>query len=139
MTPGTAQAMQPEVDDTPAPETWASVPPEDRSLQNDLKDLAEVARTYAEAEAEFQKARASYAGGAIKGLALLGVGAALAVFFALVALVVGLVIALTPEIGPWGATAVVTGVLLVVAFVCAHMLKTRARRMMQVLSNAEGE
>jgi hypothetical protein len=60
------------------------------------------------------------------------------VFFALMALTVGLLIALTPLVTAWGATAIVFGGLLVVAACCALLATGRWRRMTAMLSD-EGE
>lgn len=93
---------------------------EDRSLLEDLQALYEDGKTYAAAELTFQKTRASFAGDKIKSVAVFGVGAALAGLLALIGLTVGMIITLTPLIGPFGATLLVVGVLLIAAFLCAR-------------------
>lgn len=80
----------------------------ERSLNEDLLQLAQDARAYAEAEFKFQKTRIAYATSASKSVVVYVVAALVLVFFAVMALVVGLVIALAPLITPWGSTAVVT-------------------------------
>lgn len=97
----------------------------DRSLNRDLRDLAAEARVLAEAEVAYQKARAVYAGGAAKGIAILLVAAFALVIFALVALVVGTLLALAPIVGEWAATAIVGGGLFVLALVCGLFAMAR--------------
>ena len=84
------------------------------SLIEDLEALYEDGKTYAQAELQFQKTRARYAGHQLRT----GFGFALAALaflhLALLGLTVGLVIALAPLVGPWGATAIVTVTFLVI-------------------------
>lgn len=99
---------------------FAEVPdPAERSLIEDLRLLAGDARTLAEAELAYQKSRAGVLGGGLGKIAGLGAIAVLLAILALVALVVGLVFALTPILTAWGATAVVTVGLLLLALVLA--------------------
>lgn len=79
----------------------------DDSLLSDARALLEDGQTLLAAEIAFQKARVGFVLGRAKGILVLA-GLALALlFFALMAMVVGLLLALTPLIGPWGALAVV--------------------------------
>lgn len=82
------------------------------ALRDEVSTLVEDARTYAEAELAFQKTRASLAGRhSARALGLLVL--ALVLFhIALIALAVGVVIALAPLVSIWGAIAIVVGVLL---------------------------
>ena len=93
---------------------------EDRSLLEDLHALYDDGKTYASAELTFQKTRASFAAGKMKSVAIFGAGAALMGLLAAIGLTVGLIMALATLIGPLGATLVVVGVLLIVAFVCVR-------------------
>ena len=104
-----------------------------RSLNDDLHGLARDAKAYAEAELRFQKSRASYVASASKSVAILAVAALVAVFFAVMALVVGLVIALGPLLTPWGSMAVVTLALLAIAALLLLKAKKRVGIMMSVL------
>lgn len=107
--------------------------PPGRSFADDLRDLAADAQTLFEAEKAYQAARASYAIGRGKGVAIrLAVAGAL-VYFALVALVVGLLLALAPLITPWGALAVVTLGLALAAYFIYRVAMARLRRMRGVL------
>ena len=89
-----------------APDTTLS------GLRDDVTALVEDARNYAEAEIAFQKTRASLAGkhGA-RAVAML-VLALVLLHIALIALAVGVVIALAPLATIWGAIAIVVGVML---------------------------
>ena len=82
------------------------------SLTDDILALVDDGKTYAEAELAFQKSRAAFVANRGKSAALFGIFAFSLVHLALVALVVGAVIALAPSIGAWPATALVVGLLL---------------------------
>ena len=104
----------------------------------EVRALAEEARAYALDELAFQKARASHAGKGIKGIAVFGVLALVLVYFALMALVMGLVIALgTTELGPWGAAITGFAALLVLAGVCALIARSNLTRLKTDLSNPD--
>jgi len=104
------------------------------SLQDELQRLVDDARGLAEAELAYQKARAAYAGMEVRRMAVLGALAAVLVFFALMALTLGLVLALSPQLSPLGATAVVCSSLLVVALACAMLAVLRWKRMTATIS-----
>lgn len=105
-----------------------------RSLNEDLHSLARDARAYAEAEVKFQKTRVAYVASASKSVVILAVAALVLVFFAVMAFVVGLVIALGPLLTPWGAMAVVTLALLGLAVLLLLKAKKRLALMLSVLS-----
>ena len=111
---------------------------ESPTLAAELRHLAVEARALAEAELAFQKTRAAYAGAEAKGIALLGLVAVVLAFFALMALVVGAVIALGPLLTPWGATAAVSLALVLLACLCAIVAKTRLARMLNAISDKKG-
>jgi hypothetical protein len=117
------------------PSRTASADASERSLSDDLRQLAEDARALAQAELAFQKSRAAYAGGQAKWIAILGALAAVLVFFALMALTVGLVIALTPTLTAWGATAAVFVGLLIVAGLCALLAAGHWKRLAAMFSD----
>lgn len=110
----------------------------DPTLAEDLQQLAQDARALAEAEFAFQKTRAAYAGAEAKGIAIFGIVAAVFVFFAIMALVVGAVIALGPVLTPWGAMAAVALALLLIAAACGLTAKARLKRMMNAISDKRG-
>jgi len=106
----------------------------ERSLNEDLHQLAQDARAYAEAEFQFQKSRAAYAASASKSVVVYAVVALVLVFFAVMALVVGLVIALAPLLTAWGSTAVVTLALLGAAVFLLLRAKKRISTLMKVFA-----
>lgn len=106
----------------------------EQSLPDELRRLADDARSLAEAEFAYQKSRATYAGKQVAIIAVLGVVAAVFLFFALMALVVGTVIALASALGAWGSMAVVTGVLVAIAIGCVIVAILRWKSMMAVIA-----
>lgn len=78
------------------------------SLIDDLAALFEDGKTYAQAEVAYQKSRAAFVGDRAKYVAAYGFGALAVFHLALIALTVGVLIALMPLVGPWFATAIVT-------------------------------
>ena len=79
----------------------------DRSLVDDVRALVDDGRTLLEAELAYQKSRAALAGRTAKSMAGWIALALSLVFFALMALVMGLLLILAPLIGGLGATLVV--------------------------------
>jgi len=108
-----------------------------RHLEDDLRALVDRGLVFAKAEVELQRARGIYATGRIKWIALLGGFSLILAFFSLVALTVGLVIALTPILGALGATLAVFGGLIVFAAICALIVVGQWKRMMKALSNRD--
>lgn len=100
----------------------------ERSLVGDVRQLVEDGRTLLEAELAYHKSRAAVAGKAARGVAGWGALALALVFFALMALTIGLVLTLAPLIGPLGATVVVVVVLLVAAGLCGLTASRRWKR-----------
>ncbi len=111
-----------------APSEGAPVP-EQGSLTDDILALLDDGRTMVDAEIQFQKTRAAFALDRGRSGALYGIAAFGLIHLALVALVVGLVIALTPVIGPWGATAVVVGIVALAGVLLATAARRRFRRL----------
>lgn len=107
----------------------------ERPLGDDLRALLESGLALAKAEVDLQQARAGYAASKIRAIAIFGVAAFVLVCFALVALTVGLVIALTPILGALGATFAVFGGLVLLALICGLAAKSLWTRMMRELSN----
>jgi len=101
----------------PAPP--AGEPAETRSLADDLEALVDDARTYMDAELNYQKTRASFAADRVKKTIAFGAVAAFLAVLALIGLTMGLIIALTPHLTAWGATAVVVLGLLLIAAILA--------------------
>lgn len=103
--------------------------PEERSLTEDLVALIGDGKTYVEAEVQYQRTRAAFAFDKGKTGAFYGILAFAMLHLALVALVVGAVIALTPMIGAWAATAVVVGSLALIGILFALTAKRRFSRL----------
>ena len=123
-------------------DTQASLAPpteegEDLSLIQDVRLLLGEARNFAQAEVAYQKTRAAYAGAETRSIAILGLGAAVLILFALMALVVGAVIAFGTLIGPWLAMIAVPAAILMVAIVMGLSARGKARRMMALLLDKE--
>lgn len=91
-------------------------PGAERSLLEDVEDLVEDARIYLDAELSYQKSRASFVSERLQKLIIFGLAGAFLAFLATIALTVGLVIALTPLVTGWGATAIVVLVYLLLAY-----------------------
>jgi len=104
---GTMAGTDPE--SAPVGSQGAAAEEPERSLVDDLEAMIEDGRTYLDAEIQFQKTRVAYVATRARDAAILvAIGSGLALL-ALVALTVGLVIALTPHLTAWGAMALVTG------------------------------
>jgi len=93
------------------------------SLADDVAALVEDGKTLFEAEIGFQKTRLAFAANRSKSAILFGVLALGLLHLALIALIVGLVIALAPYVTAFGATAIVVGGLLLGTF--GLMLRAR--------------
>ncbi|AKM09791.1 phage holin family protein [Croceicoccus naphthovorans] len=109
----------------------------DRSLADDIKALVSDGRLLAEAEIDFHKKRAIYGANEGRKIATNFAIAGVLAFFAVMALVVGLVLALGQIITYWGSTAVVTGALVIVALIFVSKGKSRLNRLKAVLSEDE--
>lgn len=107
---------------------------ENRSLIDDVEVLIEDGKTYLEAELNFQKTRALFVGEQAKGVALYGLVGLVFAWMALIGLTIGLIFALTPALGGWGATGVVVVIWLIVAAVA---LAAAAKRWRALVSSFE--
>lgn len=99
------------------------------SLADDLRELADNAHTLVEAELAYQSARAAYAWNRGRSIALWLIVAVMAAFFALVALVVGLLLALIPYVGVWGSLGIVAVGLAAIAGLSVLRASAKFRRM----------
>ncbi|MBC2650533.1 phage holin family protein [Novosphingobium aerophilum] len=124
----------------PDPDPAEAASPRDgvAPLIDDLRQFADEARAYAAAEVAFQKARGKVVALGLRRLALLGFCALSFAVFALGALVVGLLLALTPLVTAWGATAIVAGLLVLAALLSVRSAMGVWRRMVRVLTT-EGD
>lgn len=103
--------------------------PNDESIGEVLSRLKESGQQYARAEFHRQKVRATEIGLEFRNIAVLLGIAAFLMLAAAVALLVGAILALTPTIGAWGATAVVVGAVLALAFLLVILARNRLRRL----------
>jgi Putative Actinobacterial Holin-X, holin superfamily III len=117
------------MDEPPPPLTTETADaPEASGLIDDLRQLATDGRTLLEAELAYQKSRAAVAGKAVGSIAGWGALALALVFFALMALVMGLILALTPLLGGWGAMVAAVLGLLVAAALAGGVAAQRWKR-----------
>ena len=106
----------------------------DGSLFDDVSALISDGKTYLDAELQYQKTRARYAGKHSGRAAVFGLLAVLCLFFGLIGLTVGGVLLLIPRIGPIGATAVVVAVWLVLCAICGFIAGGHAARVSRAIS-----
>lgn len=93
----------------PLPQPEPSLDSPGNSLFGSIGDLVDDGQTLLETELDYQRKRLNYGlarSKGIVGLVLLGLAL---LFFALMALVVGLLLALTPMLTAWGALGAVFG------------------------------
>lgn len=112
-------------------------PAAERSLAEDIKALVSDGRLLAEAELDFHKKRAIYGAKQGQKIAVQFAIAAVLAFFALMAITLGLVLALGQIITYWGSTAVVAGALLVLAWIFASRGKATLARLKTVIGDGD--
>jgi len=112
---------------------------ENRSLVDDVEVLIEDGKTYLEAELNFQKTRALFVGERARGVALYGLIGFVFAWMALIGLTIGLIFALTPSLGGWGATGVVVAAWLVFAVLALRAAAGRWRQLVASFAPEEGE
>ncbi|QFT77815.1 phage holin family protein [Erythrobacter sp. THAF29] len=109
----------------------------DEGLVDEIVALIDDGRTYAEAEIAFQKTRGKLAGrGVGKAIAFAAV-ALITLHIAVLALAVGLVIALEPLVTIWGAIAIVVGMLLLVTAILVMKAKASGEMVGSLFSSGE--
>ena len=106
-----------------------------RSLRDDVEALIEDGKTYLETELVYQKTRAAFVADRAKGAVIYGALAAAFGILALIGLTVGLIIALTPLLTAWGASALVVGLLVIAAFIAMRAASRRWERLMQAIES----
>ncbi|WP_374528616.1 phage holin family protein [Novosphingobium sp.] len=109
----------------------------DRSLVDDVRQLVSDGKTLLEAELAYQKTRAAVAGAGAKGVAGWAALALALLFFTLMALVMGLLLALTPLLGGWGAMALVVLGLLAAAGLSGWAAAQRWKKMSEMLADTD--
>ena len=108
------------------------------SLFDDAYALYEDGRTYVEAEVAFQKSRATYAAHESKSGLVFAMAAMGLLHLALLGLVVGLIIALEPYLGAFGAMGVVVGGLIVLGVLFGLSARNRFKRISKAF-DGDGE
>lgn len=93
------------------------------SLIEDVQALYEDGTAYVEAELAYQKTRIAFTASKSGKVALYGVSVFGVLLLALIALVVGSLIALIPSVGAWGATGIVVGTLLIVVAILGFLMR----------------
>ncbi len=111
----------------------------ERSLLSDVQQLVEDGRTLLEAELAYQKSRALVAGQAAKSVAGWAALALALVFFALMALTLGLVLMLAPIIGPFAATLAVFAGMLTAAALTTWTAARRWKRAASQIAEREAQ
>ena len=115
-------------------------PVSNRSLLDDIEALVADGKTYFDAEIAYQKTRLSFVVDRLKTAAVYGTVGAIVGVVLLIALSVGLIIALAPLITPWGATAVVAGLLAILLFASLKKALASWNSLMDALqAGSEGE
>ena len=109
------------------------------SLIDDVAALVSDGRNFVQAEVEFQKTRLAFAANRSKSAVVSGLFALAFIHLALIALVVGLVIALAPLVSAWGATAIVVGLLLLGAFLMLLRLRNSTQEIGDAFASADKE
>lgn len=107
----------------------------DESVRDVFARLYADGRAYAAAEAEKQKARAGLVGAGVRDAAILAGVAIMLVFATLVAFLIGLIIALVPQLGPLWAICAVLGASLLVAIGLLLLAKARISRMKKAIAS----
>lgn len=101
----------------------------DESIATLLSRVVGDAQLVARSEIDLQKAKLGARVAEAKGGVVLALGAVVLSSLALVALVVGALMVLTPLVGPLAATAIVVGVLLVAAGLLGFLASRHFKRM----------
>ena len=109
------------------------VDPAQRSLVDDIRELADAGKGLAQAELAYQKARASFVGKSVRSIAVLAVLVLVLLFFALLSLTLGLILSLAPLLTPIGATAAVVAGFAISAVLGAMLALNHWQRVKEIL------
>ncbi|UZW56541.1 phage holin family protein [Sphingobium sp. JS3065] len=111
----------------------AQIEEQDESVRDVFTRLYADGRAYAEAEVERQKLRAGIVGAGVRDAAILATAAITLIFAAIVAGLVGLILALAPYLGTGWATGAVFGGALIIALLLLLIARGRIDRMKKAL------
>ena len=112
-------------DETPPLIADHSADPAQRSLVDDVRQMVSDGRTLLEAELAYQKSRAAVAGAGAKSVAIWGALAVALVFFTLMAVIIGALLALADYFGPLASMAIVVGVMLLATLGAALAVRSK--------------
>ena len=118
-------------------EAQADAASSDHSLLADLDALLADGKTYLQSEVAYQKSRAGFTANRLKWSAIYGAAAFGLLHLALIALTVGVVIALSPITGPWIATGIVVVLLIVGAVLLLLRLRSKVDDIRSVFEGGE--
>ena len=108
---------------------------QDESVRDVFTRLYTDGRTYAEAEVERQKLRAGIVSAGLRDAAIFAAVGVMLIFAALVACLVGFILALAPHLGTGWATCAVFGGALIVALLSLLTAKGRIDRMKKAVKS----
>ena len=123
---------------TDDPSLTATTPDADErteSVRGTFTRLYADGRAYAEAEIEKQKLRAGIAGAGVRDALIFGVAGGMILFAGLIAFLVGIVLLLTPPLGPGWAAVVVFGASLLVTILLLLLAKGRITKMKKAIQS----
>lgn len=126
-------ARKPEI----PPEAEEASASAETTLSEEWQGLIASGKAAFESEIAFQKARAALVGGALGRIAALGALVLALLFFVLMALVMGLLLALTPLLGAWGALGAVAGGLLLLTLLAGLGILSGLRRLKRVFAGKD--
>ena len=118
-------------------ETPAPPPVYDESIVEELGAVIDDAKLYATAELAFQKTRAKLLGKNVGIAAGAVVLAVILLHVSVIALAVGLVLALEPLVTIWGAIAIVVGVMLLGVGILGYVAVSRGRTIGEMFASDE--
>ena len=126
--------------ETPAkPDTPTPPPVHDDSIIEELGAVIDDAKLYATAEIAFQRTRAKLLIRNVGIAAGAGVVALILLHIAIIALAVGLVMALEPYVTIWGAIAIVVGLMLLGVYILVRIAAAKARIVSELFSSDPGQ
>lgn len=111
----------------------SSYEPGNLSIAEEVEALIEDGKTYIQAELSYQKTRAAFMADEAKAGAVYVLAAAALGSLALIGLTVGLIIALSPWLTPWGASALVVGLEALAAVLFARAAAKRWKALIDAI------
>ena len=125
--------------EAPSQDTQPPAPTYNESLVEELGAVIDDAKLYATAELAFQKTRAKILGKSVGIAAGAIVLALILLHVTIIALAVGLVLALQPLVGIWGAIAIVVGVMLIGVAALVMAAGSKGRLISEMFASDEPE